>query len=84
MNNLSSIEKANLGKTINNTLAGTSSGGNVCGYFACIGTNKTPDTIEKGKKKPGKVSFEFGIGTGVSTSGSFQNSNMIPIGKVLK
>ncbi|MCO6514799.1 MAG: VENN motif pre-toxin domain-containing protein [Snodgrassella sp.] len=84
MNNLSSIEKANLGKTINNTLAGTSSGGNICGYFTCIGTNKTPDTIEKGEKKPGKVSFEFGIGTGVSTSGSFQNSNMIPIGKVLK
>lgn len=22
----------------------------------------TPDTIEKGEKKPGKVSFEFGIG----------------------
>jgi hypothetical protein len=79
---LSSIEKANLGRTINDTLAGSSPGGNVCGYFACIGSNKTPDTIENGKPKLGKVSFEFGTGTGVSTSGSLQHSDMVHIEKL--
>ncbi|WP_174829278.1 VENN motif pre-toxin domain-containing protein [Snodgrassella sp. ESL0253] len=42
MNNLSSEEKAKLGNTINDTLRGTSTGGNVCGYFVCAGAVNTP------------------------------------------
>lgn len=84
MSDLSNTEKAKLGETINNTLEGNSLGGNVCGYFVCTGGSKTPDTIENGDIKPGKVLIQWGIGTGVSSSESLQQSNMVPIGKILK
>ncbi|UOO87156.1 VENN motif pre-toxin domain-containing protein [Neisseria arctica] len=74
INNLSSIEKARLWETITNTLQGQSTTISGCGYFACVGSSKTPS---------GKISFEFGITTTKSPSGSIGKANMVKIGKFI-
>ncbi|ROW31546.1 VENN motif pre-toxin domain-containing protein, partial [Neisseria animalis] len=74
INNLSPIEKARLWETITNTLQGQSTTIAGCGYFSCVGANKTPS---------GKVSFEFGISTSGTTSGAVGKANMIKIGRII-
>ncbi|MDO4907521.1 VENN motif pre-toxin domain-containing protein [Neisseria sp.] len=75
INNLSSIEKAQLWKTISDTIQGQSTTASGCGYFTCFGANKTSS---------GKVSFELGVTTAKPYSVTVGKENMIRVGRIVR
>ena len=65
--NLNSEEKAKLGETITDTIMGESTTASICINFTCSGISRTT---------AGKVSYEFGVGTGKKASPSVGKANM--------
>lgn len=74
INNMTSVEKARLWKTITQTISGQSTTVSGCAYFGCLGVSQTID-----KKK---VAFEAGLGTPKQPTISFGRTHMVRVGRI--